>query len=96
MSLVHGYSSDEDATTTAAHQDAFNLAAMSSSGRLRVQDTPMNANPQAAPDVLAQVRFLSLITLSLLMRINRQGSTQSNIPYNTPHGHPNECEYPLQ
>jgi hypothetical protein len=57
MSLVHGYSSDEDATTTATHQDTFNLAAVSSAKRLRVQDTPTNTNPKAAPDVLAQVGF---------------------------------------
>jgi hypothetical protein len=59
MSLVLGYSSDEDATT-ATHQDAFNLAAVSLSKRPRVRDTLMTTAPQAAPDVLAQVRFLSL------------------------------------
>ncbi len=57
MSLVQGYSSDEDATTATAQQDAFNLAAISSSKRLRVQDTPMNTKLHAAPDVLAQVGF---------------------------------------
>ena len=61
MSLVHGYSSDEDATTITAQQDAFNLASVSLSKRLRVQDTPVNTNPHAAPDVLAQVGPLSLI-----------------------------------
>jgi hypothetical protein len=54
MSLVQGYSSDEDA---AGHHDAFNLAAVPLSKRFRVQDTPLNSAPHAAPDVLAQVGF---------------------------------------
>jgi len=69
--LVQGYSSDEDATTaTTAQQDAFNLAAVSSSKRLRVQDAPMNSNPLAAPDVLAQVGFFLSFMSSLLTRTN--------------------------
>ena len=55
MSLVQGYSSDEDA---AGHTDAFNLAAVPFSKRYRFQDTSLNATPHAAPHVLAQVRFL--------------------------------------
>ena len=55
MSLVQGYSSDEDA---AIHDDALNLAAVPESKRLRFQDTLLNATPHAAPDVLAQVCFL--------------------------------------
>jgi hypothetical protein len=54
MSLVQGYSSDED---VAGHSDAFNLAAIPSTKRFRVQDTPLNTTPHAAPDVLAQVSF---------------------------------------
>ena len=59
MSLVQGYSSDEDA---AIHDDALNLAAVPESKRLRFQDTLLNATPHAAPDVLAQVCFLQLTT----------------------------------
>jgi hypothetical protein len=55
MSLVQGYSSDEDAVV---HDDTLNLAAIQSSKRLRFQDTPLNSTPHAAPDVLAQVGFL--------------------------------------
>jgi hypothetical protein len=55
MSLVQGYSSDEDAVI---HGDALNLVAVSSSKRPRFQDTPLNTIPHAAPDVLAQVGFL--------------------------------------
>jgi hypothetical protein len=54
MSLVQGYSSDEDAVI---HDDALNLAAVTSLKRPRFQDTPLNATPHAAPDVLAQVGF---------------------------------------
>ena len=55
MSLVQGYSSDEDAVL---HDDALNLVGVESSKRLRFQDTPLNTAPHAAPDVLAQVNFL--------------------------------------
>ena len=54
MSLVQGYSSDEDVATLS---DAFNLSAVPLSKRSRFQDTPLNTTPHAAPDVLAQVRF---------------------------------------
>jgi hypothetical protein len=54
MSLVQGYSSDEDAV---GHNDAFNLAALPSSKRFTIQDTPLNTTPHAAPHVLAQVGF---------------------------------------
>ena len=70
MSLVQGYSSDEDATTATAQRDAFNLAALSSSKRLRVQDAPVNSNPHAAPDVLAQVGFFLSFVRSPLTRTN--------------------------
>ena len=55
MSLVQGYSSDEDAVLP---DDALNLAAVPSSKRLRFKETPLNTTPHAAPDVLAQVGFL--------------------------------------
>lgn len=55
MSLVQGYSSDEDALI---HDDALNLAAVTASKRPRFQDTPLSTTPHAAPDVLAQVGFL--------------------------------------
>ena len=45
MSLVQGYSSDEDAII---HDDALNLAAVPSSKRLRFHDTPLNAAPAYA------------------------------------------------
>ena len=69
MSLVQGYSSDEDA---AGQSDAFNLAAIPSSKRFRVQDTPLNTNPHAAPYVLAQVGFFHSESrhLFLLTRTN--------------------------
>ena len=57
MSLVQGYSSDEE-DTSAALNDAFNLAAVPSTKRHRFEPTTSTTAPQAAPDVLAQVRFL--------------------------------------
>jgi len=76
-SLVHGYSSDEDATIANLEQDAFNLAAVSSSKRQRFQDTALNTTPQAAPNVLAQdpLNQTSLITRPTDTQMN------VNIPY---------------
>lgn len=54
MSLVQGYSSDEEDTSAALH-DAFNLAALPSTKRHRFEPTTSTTVAQAAPDVLAQV-----------------------------------------
>jgi hypothetical protein len=67
MSLVQGYSSDEDAVI---HDDALNLAAVPSSKRIRFPDTPLNTAPHAAPDVLAQVGFFHSQRAFLLTRTN--------------------------
>ena len=56
-SLVQGYSSDEEDTSAALH-DAFNLAAVPSASRHTFEPTTSTAVPHAAPDVLAQVRWL--------------------------------------
>lgn len=77
MSLVQGYSSDEDVVI---HDDALNLAAVPSSTRLRFQDTPLNTTPHAAPDVLAQVRFPSLITRFFFANANELTRTPSIKP----------------
>jgi hypothetical protein len=67
MSLVQGYSSSDEDATTESIQDAFNLAAVPSTKRLRAQESIPITIPQAAPDVLAEVSsFLSLF-LSLFL-----------------------------
>ena len=71
MSLVQGYSSDEDAII---HDDALNLAAVPSSKRLRFKDTPLNTAPHAAPDVLAQVGFFHRTTRFFLLTHTRTHS----------------------
>ncbi|KAI0257316.1 pre-mRNA splicing factor [Lactifluus subvellereus] len=75
MSLVQGYSSDEDATT-ATLQDAFNLAAVPST-KFTFHETTLNTTPQAAPDVLAEdpLNQTSLITRLTDTQMN------VNIPY---------------
>ncbi len=77
MSLVQGYSSDEDAII---HDDALNLAAVPLSKRLRFQDTPLNTVPHAAPDVLAQVGFLHSLTTRLFFDANELTRTHSTKP----------------
>jgi pre-mRNA-processing factor 17 len=76
MSLVQGYSSDEEDTSAALH-DAFNLAAVPSTKRHRFEPTTSTTVPQAAPDVLAQdpLDQTSLITRPTDTQMN------VNIPY---------------
>ncbi|KAI9462328.1 pre-mRNA splicing factor [Lactarius psammicola] len=76
MSLVQGYSSDEEDTSSALH-DAFNLAAVPSTKRHRLEPTTSTTVPQAAPDVLAQdpLNQTSLITRPTDTQMN------VNIPY---------------
>ena len=59
--LVQAYDSSDEDPTTESLQDSFNLAAISSTKRLKFQDTTQITTPQAAPDVLAEVG--SVITL---------------------------------
>ncbi|KAI0308037.1 pre-mRNA splicing factor [Multifurca ochricompacta] len=78
MSLVQGYSSDEDDQfTTNLQQDAFNLAAVPLAKRLRVDNLSFNTNLQAAPHVLAEdpLNQTSLITRPTDTQMN------VNIPY---------------
>jgi pre-mRNA-processing factor 17 len=76
MSLVQGYSSDEEDTSSPLH-DAFNLAAIPSPQRHRFEPTTSTTVPQAAPDVLAQdpLDQTSLITRPTDTQMN------VNIPY---------------
>ncbi|KAH9065919.1 pre-mRNA splicing factor [Lactarius vividus] len=76
MSLVPGYSSDEEDISSALH-DAFNLAAIPSTKRHRSEPTTAVVVPQAAPDVLAQdpLNQTSLITRPTDTQMN------VNIPY---------------
>lgn len=56
MSLIHGYSSDEDDTPVIA-QDAFGISALPSSKKPRVKETEVETRVEtSAPDVLAEVR----------------------------------------
>jgi hypothetical protein len=56
--LVQAYDSSDEDPTTESLQDSFNLAAISSTKRPKLQDTTQKATPQAAPDVLAEVGSL--------------------------------------
>ena len=66
MSLVQGYSSDEDDGPVAAANDAFGLASIPVAKKLRT-DEPSSSKVtiEAAPHVLAEVR-LSVTAGSLL------------------------------
>ena len=75
MSLVQGYSSDEEDISSALH-DAFNLAAVPSTKGHRFEPTTSTTVPQAAPDVLAQVGLLLITKYCNLTESNRIHSTK--------------------
>ncbi|KAI0067965.1 pre-mRNA splicing factor [Artomyces pyxidatus] len=76
MSLVQGYSSDEDSGLLDSN-DAFNLSAISSSKRPRMEESASKTQFKAAPDVLAEdpLKQTSLITRPTDTQMN------VNIPY---------------
>ncbi len=57
MSLVAGYSSDEDNGSFSPTTDAFGLMNIPAAKKIRVDEPATSVqNVQAAPDVLAEVR----------------------------------------
>lgn len=58
MSLVHGYSSDEDDGPQVSTNDAFGLSSLPQIKKLRVDEPSTSLFPTSAPDVLAEVREL--------------------------------------
>lgn len=56
MSLITGYSSDEDNGPVSPTADAFGLSNLPAAKKLRVEDPVSSLVVQAAPDVLAEVR----------------------------------------
>lgn len=60
MSLVPGYSSDEDGPSSPT-TDAFGLSNILTAKKIRVDEQDVSLKPQAAPHVLAEVRTLSLL-----------------------------------
>ena len=57
MSLVAGYSSDEDNGPASPTNDAFGLSNIPASKKMRVDEASSSLQTiQAAPDVLAEVR----------------------------------------
>ena len=61
MSLVPGYSSDEDDGPSSPTNDAFGLSHIPTAKKVRVDEHGASLKPQAAPHVLAEVRALSLL-----------------------------------
>lgn len=61
MSLLQGYSSDEDDTSISAANDAFGLSSLPTAKKARIDEasgsgSEVTIKPLAAPDVLAEVR----------------------------------------
>ncbi len=58
MSLLAGYSSDEDDGPSSNSNDTFGLSSIPVTKRLRVEEPASGLIVTAAPDVLAEVRSL--------------------------------------
>ncbi|GBE78419.1 Pre-mRNA-processing factor 17 [Sparassis crispa] len=79
MSLLPGYSSDEDyATSLSASADTFGLSAIPAAKKIRLDEPATSISPQAAPDVLSEdpLKQTSLVTRPTDTRMN------VNITYN--------------
>ena len=61
MSLVTGYSSDEDNGPSSPTGDAFGLAKLPTAKKPRVEDVASGIVVTAAPDVLSEVRNCTTI-----------------------------------
>lgn len=70
MPIISGYDSDEDVDPVESSKDAFNLAALPSAKRPRV-DAPVSHTPaiQAAPDVLAEVQSSHFLLKCRVLKI---------------------------
>ncbi|KAI0786117.1 pre-mRNA splicing factor [Abortiporus biennis] len=77
MSLVAGYSSDEDDASLSTSNDAFGLSNLPVAKKPRVEIAPLLPTPTAAPDVLAEdpLKQTSLVTRTTDTQMN------VNIPY---------------
>ena len=62
MSLVQGYSSDEDDGPHSATNDAFGLTSIPVAKKLRVDEPSTSLVPTSAPDVLAEVCGASVMS----------------------------------
>ena len=91
MSLVAGYSSDEDdlgpATIT---EDAFGLSNLPVSKKPRTEEIVSRQTLQAAPDVLAEVCVHKTPVIYHLLTVIL-GSFEPNVPYNASHRYTHEC-----
>lgn len=58
MSLVPGYSSDEDNGPSSPTNDAFGISQIPIAKRMRVDEPESSLKPQAAPHVLAEASRL--------------------------------------
>ena len=69
MSLVQGYSSDEDDGPRVPTNDAFGLSALHASKKPRVDEPSTSLVPTSAPDVLAEVSgMFDIFTLAVFQR----------------------------
>lgn len=69
MSLVPGYSSDEDGGPSSPTNDAFGLSHIPTTKKMRVDEPEVSLKPQAAPHVLAEVRAFSFLETSEKVKV---------------------------
>lgn len=72
MSLVQGYSSDEDDVQMAQGDDTFGLSAIPTSKKARVENQVVSMVETSAPDVLSEVCTLLHSLLNTVDRLNHE------------------------
>lgn len=96
MSLLHGYSSDEDDAMGNHGDDAFGLSALTTSKKARV-DTQVASNIEtSAPDVLAEVCVSSKICVNGFSQVNYHvGPIEANVAHHSTFRHADERQCSL-
>lgn len=79
MSLVPGYSSDEDNGPSSPTRDVFGLSNIPAAKKMRVDEAGPSLIPQAAPHVLAEVEYSLLTNRCSLLTHTPLGPAQSDI-----------------
>ena len=96
MSLVQGYSSDEDDGPVTTSSDVFGLTNLPANKKLRVNNPAVELKVEAAPHVLSEVRnFVANLTYCVKLT-SRAGSFAPNIVGYAVNGYTNEREHSLR
>ena len=95
MSLVQGYSSDEDDMSTKPSEDAFGISSIPAQKKRRMEESAVTRVESSAPDVLAEVSKNLLFQLLDWMLSNATVPSKTNVLDRKALRHADERQHPL-